>query len=114
MNILAIIKIILALATIATGFLSLIKPASTTGFTGLTPNGPRGISEIRAVLGGLFIAVGLAPFILNNISAYIMLGIMYLGIAIVRAFSIVFDKSMEPSNFISLAVEIVFGVVLVL
>jgi hypothetical protein len=42
------------------------------------------------------------------------LGIMYLAIAVVRAVSMFLDKSVVQSNWISLAVEVVFGVILVL
>ncbi len=83
------------------------------GFTGLTAPGPRGISEIRSVLGGGFIGLGLAPLILGGV-AYDMLGVAYLAIAAARIASIILDKSYERSNWISLAVEIVAGVVLIL
>jgi hypothetical protein len=43
-----------------------------------------------------------------------MLGIAYLAIAAARAFSIVFDKSFAQSNWISLGIEIVLGVILVI
>lgn len=46
--------------------------------------------------------------------AYQMLGIGYLGIAVARAFSIVFDKSTAQSNLISLGIEVVLGVILVI
>jgi hypothetical protein len=42
-----------------------------------------------------------------------MLGIAYLGVALVRAVSMFVDKSVVQSNIISLAVEIVFGIILV-
>jgi hypothetical protein len=112
--ILQVLKIIAAVGTIATGFISAVWPSSVTGFTGLSAPGPRGITEIRAVLGGAFIGVGIAPLILNNPAAYRMLGIMYLAIAVVRAISIVIDKSAVQSNIISLVVEIIFGALLVL
>ena len=115
MPILNLFKILAAIDTIATGLISLLRPRSVTGFTGLQPTGPRGISEIRAVLGGLFIALGVAPLLLNAPAAYQMLGIAYLGIAVVRAVSMfVLDNSVIQSNSISLAIEIVFGVILVL
>jgi hypothetical protein len=110
---LQILKVIAALGTIATGLISLFRPSSVTGFTGLSAPGPRGITEIRAVLGGLFVGVGLAPLLLKEPAAYRMLGIMYLAIAIARAVSIVVDKSFEQSNIISLVVEIIFGIILV-
>ena len=114
MTILQILKIIAAVGTIATGLISLIRPRSVTGFTGLSPKGPRGITEIRAVLGGLFVGLGAAPLLLSEAAAYQMLGIAYLVIAVVRSASMVMDKSVERSNIISVAVEIIFGVILVL
>jgi len=112
MDILLILKVIAALATIATGLLALIKPAATYGFIGLRADGVRGTSEIRSIFGGLFIALGAAPLFLGQ-TAYQMLGIGYLAIAAARAFSIVFDKSYAQSNWISLGIEIVLGVLLV-
>jgi len=113
MNILTILKIIAALATFATGVLAFVKPSAAYDFTGLNAKGMRGVSEIRAVFGGLFIGLGFAPFILGA-SAYTMLGIGYLAIAAARIFSILFDKSFARSNIISLGIEIVLGVFLVL
>ena len=112
--VLEVLQIIAALGTVATGLISLIRPRSVTGFTGLNPNGPRGITEIRAVLGGVFVALGIAPLILATPEAYRMLGIAYLAVAVVRTVSMVLDKSVEQSNIISVVVEIVFGVILVL
>jgi hypothetical protein len=114
MNILQILKIICAIGTVATGFISLLAPRSIKGFTGLEANGPRGITEIRAVMGALFIGLGIAPFLLGSAAVYQALGIMYLAIALVRTVSMFLDKSVIQSNLISLAVEVVFGVILVL
>jgi len=113
MNILLVLKIIAALATAATGLLAFVKPSAAYGFTGLNAAGSRGVSEIRAIFGGLFISLGLAPFFLGG-TAYTMLGIGYLAIAAARAFSIAFDKSFAQSNWISLGIEIVLGVFLVI
>jgi uncharacterized membrane protein len=110
---LSLLKIIAAVATIATGLLAFIKPAAAYGFIGLNANGVRGVSEIRAIFGGLFIALGVSPLFLGPI-AYQMLGIGYLGIVAARSFSIVFDKSYAQSNLISLVIEIVLGVILVI
>ncbi|MBK7453074.1 MAG: DUF4345 family protein [Anaerolineales bacterium] len=109
-----ILQIIAVLATILTGLVSLFKPESVTGFTGLRPEGGRGITEIRAVLGGFFIALGAAPLFLSSPVAYMMLGIAYLGVALVRGISMFTDKSVVQSNVISLVVEIIFGIILVL
>jgi len=109
-----VLQIIAAIGTIATGLVSLIRPRSVTGFTGLSASGPRGITEIRAVLGGFFIALGAIPLILNVPETYQMLGITYLAVAVVRTASMIIDKSVVQSNIISVVVEIIFGIILVL
>jgi len=114
MNVLHILQIVAAVATIGTGLVSLGWPRSVIGFTGLAPQGGRGITEIRAVLGGFFIALGIAPLILGSPSTFAMLGLAYLGVAAVRLVSIFIDRSSVSSNWISLAVEVVFGAILVL
>ncbi|OGO60884.1 MAG: hypothetical protein A2032_07455 [Chloroflexi bacterium RBG_19FT_COMBO_49_13] len=108
-----VLKILSAVATIVTGLLALVKPSAIYGFIGLNATDVRGVSEIRAIFGGLFIALGAAPLFLGSV-AYQVLGIGYLAIAVVRAFSIVFDKSYARSNIISLGTEIVLGVILVI
>jgi hypothetical protein len=113
MNILLVLKDIAALATAATGLLALVRPSAAYGFTGLSAAGPRGVSEIRAVFGGLFIGLGLAPFFLGA-AAFTMLGIGYLAIAAARTFSIVYDKSFAQSNWVSLGIEIGLGVILII
>ena len=114
MNLLKILQLIGVIGTILTGLVSLIWPRKVQGFTGLTAPGGRGITEIRAVLGGLFIGLGIAVLVLATRETYQMLGIMYLAIGAVRAVSMFLDKSVVQSNLISLVVELVFGVILVL
>jgi hypothetical protein len=113
MSLIRILQIVAAVATIATGLFSLLAPRKVTGFTGLQPVGGRGVTEIRAVLGALFIALGAAPFFLGS-TAYLVLGISYLAIAVVRAISMLIDRSVVQSNVLSLVTEIVLGVVLAL
>lgn len=114
MSILKILQIIAVIGTIGTGLVSLLAPHSVFGFTGLNAPGPRGITEIRSILGGVFIGLGVAVFLLGTRQVYQMLGITYLAIGVVRAVSIVMDRSFEQSNIISLVVEILFGILLVL
>ena len=107
-----ILQIIGAVATILTGLFSLLKPNDIKGFTGIQPVGARGVTEVRAIFGGVFIALGLLPFFVP--AAYLVLGVTYLTIGLVRAVSMFIDKSVVQSNVISLVVEIIFGVILVL
>ena len=53
---LKVLQIIASVATVATGVISLVRPTAVYGFTGLQFSGPRGITEIRAVLGAASIA----------------------------------------------------------
>ena len=115
MTLLQILKIIAALATIATGLISFLRPRSIFNFTGLNAPGARGITEIRAILGGCFIGLGAAPLLLGNVNvAYQMLGITYLAIAITRGYGLIVDRSVVQSNIISLVTEVVLGALLLL
>jgi len=115
MNIVLVLKIICAVVTIIVGIVSVVKPTSVYEFTGLQATGPRGITEIRAVLGALFIGLGLAPFLLKmDPAAFRAGGIAYLAVGVVRLASMYLDKSLVQSNWISLAFEIAFGIILIL
>lgn len=108
------LKIIAAVATILTGFVSVFWPSKVPGFTGLEPQGGRGISEIRTILGALFIGLGASVLYFNSPEPYLVLGITYLAMALVRGISIFVDQSPVSSNIISFIVELVLGIVLVL
>ena len=80
----------------------------------LAPNGGRGITEIRSILGGVFVGLGVMALVLNSRDAFFMLGATYLMVALVRLVSMFVDKSVERSNVISVVTEVFFGLVLVL
>ncbi len=112
--VLRVLQIIAAVATIAVGIMPLFWPNRVTMFIGLQPMGPRGITELRAVLGGFFIALGAVPLITGAPETYLMLGIAYLVVGVVRTVSMLVDRSVMLSNTISVIFELVFGVILVL
>jgi hypothetical protein len=114
MTVLQFLKIATAIATILTGAISLFWPLKVRGFTGLEVNGGRGITEIRAVLGGFFIGLGGAVLLISEPAAYLTLGIAYLVVALVRTISMFIDKSIVQSNVISVITEVIFGIILVL
>lgn len=109
-----IFQLIAAAATVATGLYSLLAPMKVRGFTGLEMPGGRGVTEVRAILGGFFIALGAAPIIFNSPDMYLMMGIAYLAVAAVRGVFMFVDHSLVQSNYISLATEILLGIILVL
>jgi uncharacterized membrane protein YidH (DUF202 family) len=113
MTILSILKVASAVFTIGFGLYSVFAPRAVKGFTGLDVTGPRGISEIRSILGGTFVGVGLAPLLLGTPAAYQVLAIAYFAIAVVRLVSMLVDKSIVSSNVISLVSEVVLGIILI-
>lgn len=109
---LTVLQYIACTLTVLVGAWSLFSPASAGKFTGLTPEGGRGITEIRAVLGMFFVALGLFPMLFPTDAAFHMLGFAYLLVGITRLISIFVDKSGNQSNWISVASEFVLGAIL--
>jgi hypothetical protein len=109
-----IIKVVIAFLTLMMGAFVLLRPTAIYNFIGLNPEGNRGKTEIRAIFGGLFVALGAAPLILNSPGAFKMLGYAYIGIAATRIGNFFTEPCLERSNIISLASEIVLGAVLLL
>lgn len=55
-KVMEILRFAVGVLTVLTGLVSLFWPLRIRGFTGLDVSGGRGITEIRTVLGGVFIA----------------------------------------------------------
>jgi len=109
---LTVLQYIACALTILVGAYSLFAPMNAGKFTGLTPEGVRGITEIRVILGMFFVALGAYPIIFPSDAAFHMLGFAYLLVGIARIISIYVDKSGNQSNWISVASEIVLGAIL--
>lgn len=114
MTLLKFVQFIAILGTLITGLYALFFPSNIEGFTGLHPVGGRGVTEIRAILGGVFIGLALAAYFLDHSVSFPMLGITYLVIAAIRTISTFLDRSLTSSNMVSIAVEVLFGVILIL
>ncbi len=111
MDVLQILKIVAAVGTIAAGATSVVLPRSAESFAGLSAVGPRGTSEIRAVLGALFVGLGVAVLPFRSPDAYRTLGIGYAAIAAARVASILLDRASTSSNWISFVSEVAFAFV---
>ena len=111
---LQILKIVAGIATILTGAASLFWPMKVLSFTGLAVPGGRGVTEVRTILGALFVGLGAAVLYFNMPQTYQTLGITYLVMALVRLVSMFVDNSVVSSNIISVVIEFVFGVILIL
>jgi hypothetical protein len=114
MTILEGLQIAACVITMIVGVAALFWPLRVQGFIGLDAVGGRGITEIRVVLGILFVGLGLLPLILGAPETFQMLGYIYLMMGVVRTISMFLDKSIVQSNVISIITEFVFGVILVL
>jgi len=109
------IKFAMAIATAIVGLVSLLLPETAGRFVGFSSLSKRGTAEMRAIFGGLFVGLGVAPILLGGGVVYKALGIGYLAVALARALSIfVLDKDRSPSNLLSLVWEAAFGVVLII
>lgn len=111
--ILTFLQYMACVLTIAVGAFSLFAPMSAANFTGLTPQGGRGVTEIRVILGMVFVALGVYPILFPVAPAFHMLGFTYLLVGAARTVSIFLDKSANQSNWISVASEFALGAILI-
>jgi len=104
------INIAIALMTIAFGAFGFLAPRFTANVLDLAlKNTNMGLSEMRASVGGLFVALGLGCLILGAPMAYAMMGVAYAGASAGRLISMVLDQPPQPKAFIYFAFEAGFA-----
>lgn len=87
-----ILNIVAAIATIVFGAFGFLAPKYTMQALDLAAtHSTMGASEMRASVGGLFVAMGLYCVIWGDSPTYFMLGVAYAGAAAGRAVSLVLD-----------------------
>ncbi len=90
---LEIFNILIALMTIVFGGFGFLAPRFTASALDLEiGQSNMGLSEMRASVGGLFVAVGVFCLYSSLPMAYAMLGIAYAGAALGRLISIALDR----------------------
>jgi len=88
-----ILNLIAALLTIGFGLFGFLAPRYTASALDLAPtNSTMGLSEMRASVGGLFVVAGLAAIWLDQPLGYAMIGFAFVGAALGRVLSLVFDN----------------------
>ena len=88
-----ILTLTATLLTIAFGLFGFLAPRYTAGALDLAPTASTmGLSEMRASVGGLFVISGLAAVWLDDPVAYVMIGFAFVGAALGRVLSLIFDK----------------------
>jgi hypothetical protein len=99
-----------SLITLALGVFGLFWPLSAARLVGLEPDGERGISEIRATYGGIFLAIGIFATIAQTSDIFRVVGVGWCGAAAARSFSYVRDNSRSPSNLGAIVFEAFVGI----
>src|SRR5262245_38767619 len=79
-----VLHLIGALVTFGMGVLGLARPLAAARLVGLAPEGPLGLSELRATYGGLFTALGAFALATRDEVAFVLLGAAWLGAAAAR------------------------------
>ena len=109
-----IAKLVVAGITLIFGVWVILAPRKVLPLIGMSADGPRGITETRVALGGIYVGSGLASLVLHEPAAFITIGLSYLVMALVRAIAIVLDRSVDGSNWASLGLEAVLAVLLLM
>jgi Domain of unknown function (DUF4345) len=91
--------------TIGLGIIGLLKPMTIGPLVGIMPTEPRGLSEIRATYGGLFIGLGGLALYAQDVKIYAAVGCGWIGAAIARICSIVVDRQMSKMNIGGIVLE---------
>jgi hypothetical protein len=107
-----IIKLIAASLTLLFGIWAVAAPEKVMSLIGMAATGPRGITEARVALGAIYIGLGAYCLWTRTPAAFATLGAAYCVMATVRLISIFADGSADTSNWASLAVEALCGLVL--
>lgn len=109
-----IVNLVAALLTIAFGAFGFLAPRFTAAALDLqTGETTMGLSEMRASVGGLFVALAGGAILLGSGALYAALGVAYLGAAAGRGLSIVLDGAPRRKAGIYFAIEAVLAVWLI-
>jgi hypothetical protein len=101
-----------AVLTMALGVLGLLAPARAARLVGLTPQGARGTSEVRATYGGLFFAMGLACLVLQHPAAFAVAAAAWLGAALARLASMAVARHASALDLGGVVLEGTIGALL--
>jgi Domain of unknown function (DUF4345) len=91
--------------TIGLGIVGLSNPTMVARLVGIMPTEPRGLSEIRATYGGLFIGLGGLALSAQDPIISATVGCGWMGAAIARLISIVIDRQMSKLNIGGIVLE---------
>ncbi len=99
-----------ALITLGLGVFGLFWPLSAARLVGIEPDGERGLSEIRATYGGIFVAIGIFATVAQSSDVFRVVGVGWIGASAARSFSYVRDNSRSTANLGAIVIEALVGV----
>jgi len=110
-----LLNIIAAVLTLAFGCFGFLAPRFTASALDLSVGeSTMGLSELRASVGCLFVAMALFCLIWPAPMAFVMMGVAYAGAAFGRATSILFDKPPFMKAFLYFVIEAALAAYLIL
>jgi hypothetical protein len=108
-----LIPALLAAVTMtAFGVGALFRPSSLS-WVGVSADSPLGTSEIRAVFGGMFVALGLACIVSRDPVVFGVVGAAWLADFVARLVSVFVDRVPAKQAALVLATALVIGLSLV-
>jgi len=115
MTIIEILKIIVGILSLLFGVVGLIRPKVMADFAHFGLSDERGLAETRINFGGFFIALGGGVILLNDPEAYILLGLGYAGLAIIRLLNALIERSLFNQVYLAtLGFEVASAIILLI
>lgn len=99
-----------AVVTAVLGCFGLLFPNAVSRVLGIQPDGPLGISEVRATYGGFFLCLGIGCFVAQSPSAFAVVGAAWCAAAAARLLSLAIDGSRSWQNVVGILFEAGVGV----
>lgn len=98
-----------AVVTAVLGCFGLLFPSAVSRVLGIQPDGPLGISEVRATYGGFFLCLGIGCFVAQSPSAFAVVGAAWCAAAAARVLSLAVDGSRSWQNVVGILFEASVG-----
>ncbi len=110
-----ILNTAMAILSIALGAIGWLAPRYTMGAidTQTVGESTMGLSEVRAASGALYVGLGIGALLLNEPTAYVMLGLAWGGAAIGRLTSIIMDGSQPTKKVAFFVIEAAVAIPLI-
>lgn len=108
------LNVVACIALILFGLYAILRPTDAAGIAHLKSDDSNGTAEIRISFGALSLFMGIAPIVLNQPAAYQVVGIVFLGVFVMRLITTAIDHPQTDRMFmISGLFELIVGLILV-